>query len=101
MKKQELLNKLQSSEELVKIAYVPVAEVINWVNELETDTLDANEIDDIADDIIDNLDSSGTDVIGDYDLEMNYREVELSSISFNTRQVKEIVKEALEKYLKK
>jgi hypothetical protein len=36
MTKQQLLDKLQSSEELVKIAYVPVSEVINWVNELES-----------------------------------------------------------------
>jgi hypothetical protein len=49
MTKKQLLKKLELSEELEKIAFVPVAEVINWVNKLEEKSvLDEQQIKDIA-----------------------------------------------------
>ena len=82
MTKQQLLEKLSSSEELVKMAYVPVSEVINWVNELENETpsLDSDLIDKISTQVANQVNHRGVGIVDDYDLEMNYREVELSSI---------------------
>lgn len=100
MTKQQLLDKLQSSEELVKIAYVPVSEVINWVKELEGG-ITQEQINDIADNISDEIVGIGTDLIEDYELEMNYREVELTSVDFSERRIENIVKNALNDLLEK
>jgi len=99
MTKQQLLDKLQSSEELVKMAFVPVSEVINWVNQLEAGDITSEMIDEIADAIESELNSDGMDLVRDYDLSMSYREVELDSIEFDGNKVQRIVKSALENYL--
>ena len=100
MTKQQLLGKLQSSEELVKIAYVPVSEVINWVNELEGG-ITQEMINEIADTLQDEFSSEGVDLISDYDLTMNYREVELDSVDYDDSRIKRIVHNVLEEYLEK
>jgi uncharacterized protein YjgD (DUF1641 family) len=101
MTKQQLLEKLQSSEELVKIAYVPVSEVINWVNELESGGITQEMINEIADTLQDEFSSEGVDLINDYELTMNYREVELDSVDFDDNRIKRIVHNVLEDYLEK
>lgn len=99
MTKQELLDKLQSSEELIRIAYVPVSEVITWVNELEDkSTLSEQQIKDITDSITEELCNVGTDLLNDYELEMNYREVEVTSIDVDESVVRRAVTEALADY---
>ena len=99
MTKQELLDKLQSSEELIRIAYVPVSEVITWVNELEDkSTLSEQQIKHIAESITEELCNVGTDLLDDYELEMNYREVEVTSIDVNEGVVRRAVIEALSDY---
>jgi hypothetical protein len=94
MTKKQLLEKLNSSEELVKIAYVPVSEVINWVNELdEADTeVFSNLVKEIASEIAD----QGLDLIEDYDLEMNYREVELSTVTLDEDRIERAIKTAID-----
>jgi hypothetical protein len=96
MTKKQLLEKLNSSEELVKIAYVPVSEVINWVNELdEADTeVFSNLIKEIASEIAD----QGLDLIEDYDLEMSYREVELSSVTLDEDRIERAIKTAIDNF---
>jgi len=101
MTKQQLLEKLQSSEELVKIAYVPVSEVINWVNELESGGITQEMINEIADTLQDEFSSEGVDLISDYDLTMNYREVELDSVDYDDNKIRRIVHNVLEDYLEK
>lgn len=93
MTKQELLNKLQSSEELIKMAYLPLHEVINWVKELEEAPISDELIDDIVDEII----SEDLDLINDYDLSMSYREVELDSIRIDDDVVRNAVRRVLKK----
>lgn len=95
MTKQQLLEKLGSSEELVKIAYVPVSEVIKWVNELEETNIN---LDMLTEEIIDGISDEGTDLIEDYELEMNYREVELTSISIDRDRVERIVNNVISTY---
>jgi hypothetical protein len=93
MTKQELLEKLNSSDELVRMAFVPVSEVINWVNELEETTTTLG--DDLVDQITEEIMDLGLDLISDYDLSMSYREVELDSIDFNEDAIKESIKRAI------
>jgi hypothetical protein len=99
MTKKQLLEKLQSSDELVKIAYVPVSEVINWVKELESSSITREIISDIVDAIQDEFSSEGMDLIDDYELTMNYREVELDSVEFNDGKIKRAIETVLENYL--
>jgi hypothetical protein len=92
MTKQELLLKLNSSDELVRMAFVPISEVINWVNELEEPTTIS---DDLVDQIVEEIMDLGLDLVSDYDLSMSYREVELDSIDFNESSVRGSVKRAI------
>ena len=91
MTKQELLSKLNSSDELVKIAYVPVSEVINWVNELE----EAPISDELIDSIVSEITSEDIDLIEDYDLSMSYREVELDSVTIDGERIEQAIRRVL------
>jgi hypothetical protein len=53
----------------------------------------------ISDDIAESLQSEGIDIVDDYELSMNYREVELDSIDFSTSRIKSAVKDAIETYI--
>lgn len=100
MTKQELLAKLNCPEELVNIAFVPVADVIKWIGELdESPKVTEVHINDLAEAIADYMDNEGTELINDYRLEMNYHEVSLESIDFNTREIKKNVKEMIMDHL--
>lgn len=95
MTKKQLLEKLQSSEELVKIAYVPVSEVINWVNQLESGGITEDQMSDLISGITDGLMNCGTDLFDDYTLEMNYREVELVDVDLDTTRIERTIKSAI------
>jgi hypothetical protein len=99
MTKQQLLDKLQSSDELVKIAYVPVSEVIKWVSELNGGGITKEIIDDVVEALQNEFSNWGTDVLSDYELEMNYREVELTSVEFDDNKIKRLVEGVLGNYL--
>lgn len=45
----------------------------------------------LAADIANDIDCEGTDIIEDYDLDMNYREVSINSIDYNRRRIEDIV----------
>ena len=45
----------------------------------------------LAADIANDIDCEGTDIIDDYDLDMNYREVSINSIDYNRRRIEDIV----------
>lgn len=90
MTKQELLAKLNCPEELINIAFVPVADVIKWVNELEDETPKITEVqlDELVEAIADWVDNEGMGMVDDYKLEINYNEVSLESIDFDTSKIK-------------
>ena len=98
MTKEQLLEKLQSSEELIKMAYLPLHEVINWVKELDESkpSISDEQISDIANSIAESISDMGIDALDDYDLTMNYREVELDSIEFNTYEIKKRIESELQ-----
>jgi hypothetical protein len=93
MTKQELLSKLQSSEELIRMAFVPVSEVIYWVNELEESSNEMNE--ELMDQIVDEIANEGFQLIDDYDLSMSYREVELDSVELDRNVIKRAIQRAI------
>ena len=93
MTKQQLLDKLNSSDELVRMAFVPVSEVIKWVDELENESSTIN--DDLIDSIVSEIVGLDMDIVDDYNLEMSYREVELSDITLNSSTIEEAVKQAI------
>jgi len=53
----------------------------------------------LSDDIAEALSNEGTDIVDDYDLTMNYKEVELDSIDLNESKIRAAVQDALETYI--
>jgi len=93
MTKQELLDKLNSSDELVRMAFVPVSEVIKWVDELENES--PTITDELISSIVSEIEGLDMDIISNYELSMRYREVELDSISLDSDNIEDAVKQAI------
>lgn len=95
MKKQELLDKLQNSEELVKVAFLPLSEVIAWVEELEVEAkLSKEKIDQIAIEIADKITQEGADLVDDFSVSIDYdKTICLDDISLDERNIADIVKD--------
>ena len=89
MKKQELIEKLKAAGTLSSSAFIPVSDVIKMVEDLETESsseLSDNIISSIAQEVTEQFDNKGKDVINDYDIDTdvsgNTIEVSLSHVSF-------------------
>ena len=95
MTKKQLLEKLNSSEDLLKIAYVPVSEVINWVNELEELNIDLT---DLVDDIAQEITRGGINFIDHYELTLNCNELELVDVSFDRYEVEKTIQKVIDSY---
>jgi hypothetical protein len=54
---------------------------------------------DLSSDIAESLENEGTDIVDDYELTMNYKEVELDSIDLNISKIQSAVQDALETYI--
>ena len=93
MTKRELLEKLNSLDDLVTVTLIPVNEVIKLVNDLENESSTIN--DDLIDSIVSEIVGLNMDIVDDYNLEMSYREVELSDITLNSSAIEEAVKQAI------
>ena len=93
MTKQELLDKLNNSDELFRMAFVPVSEIIKWVYELENES--PTITDELISSIVSEIESLDMDIVSDYELSMRYREVELDSISFDSGNIENAVKRAI------
>jgi hypothetical protein len=93
MTKQQLLEKLNSLDDLVTVTLIPVNEVIKLVNDLENESSTID--DDLIDSIVSEIVGLDMDIVDDYNLEMSYREVELSDITLNSSAIEEAVKQAI------
>jgi hypothetical protein len=93
MTKQQLLDKLNSLDDLVKVTLIPVSEVIKLVNDLEDESSTID--DDLIDIIVSEIVGLDMDIVDDYNLEMSYREVELSDITLDSSAIEEAVKQAI------
>ena len=74
-------------------------DVLHLLSVLETKNdefeLNYDQINNLSVDIANELNSAGTDIIDDYELSMNYREIELDSIGFDHRNIRDIVDNAV------
>ena len=103
MTKQTLLAHLAGPAS-VDFTFMPVSKVIELINELEetppSSALTEADIKELAESIAERIASQGTDIITDYDLTMNYREVEIDSVDFSegdiAREAEEVIKDFFE-----
>jgi len=107
MKKQELIEKLKAAGTLSSSTFIPVSDVIKMVEDLETESsgLSDNIITSIAQEVAEQFDNKGKDVINDYDIDTdvsgNTIEVSLSHVSFDSYEIESIVEYAIEMYVTK
>ena len=90
--KEDVIKVLRKLEESLK------AELNDEEEETETVSkgLTADQVQEIADAIASEIRGEGIDLIEDYDLSMNYREVELDSAEFDEDEISKIAKRAIE-----
>ena len=93
MNKQELLAKLNGSEELIGSALVPVSEVIKWVVALEESNIDLVELEE---QLMSEIMGEDLELIDDYELSMSYKEVALESVDFNESSLRNAIQRAIE-----
>jgi len=81
-------------------------QVIDMISKIEPEVLDAYEfeftderIKTLVDNVVDEISDLGIDLVSDYDLSMNYKEVELDSIDLNNHQIKGAVKSAVQNWV--
>lgn len=96
MNKQELLSKLNGSEELIGSALVPVSEVIKWVIALEETNIDLVELEE---QLMSEIMGEDLELISDYELSMSYKEVELESVDFNESTLRNAIQRAIEEVI--
>ena len=77
-------------------------DVLHLLSVLETGSefeITDDMVRELSDEIADSLQSEGNNLVDDYELSMNYKEVELDSIDFSVSSIKSVVKDALENYI--
>jgi len=84
-------------------------QVIDMISKIEPEVLDVYEfemnyfnderIKTLVDNVVDEITDQGIDLVSDYDLSMNYKEVELDSIDLNNHSVKGAVKSAVQNWV--
>jgi outer membrane protein len=100
MKKQQLIDTLQSQLP----GFYSVEQVIKMINEIEEPqskefSLNEEQVEFLVKTIVEDLNDRGVDVIEDYSLEMNYREVELDSVEFDSGVIERVVNDAVDSYI--
>ena len=80
---------------------ISVNDVIRLVSELEDSSFALTEsiMNDMVNAISDSIESDGMSLIDDYDLSMDYKEVTMDSVDFNTRSLKNSIRSAINDYL--
>ena len=101
MKKQELIDKLMIISNTELTVSISVNDVIKLVSELEDNSFALTEsiMNDMVNAISDSIESEGLDLIDDYTLDMDYREVSLESVDFDTRSLKNSIRSAIDDYI--
>jgi hypothetical protein len=101
MKKQELIDKLMIISNTGLTVSIDVNEVVKLVSELEDNSFALTEsiMNDMVNAISDSIESDGISLIDDYDLSMDYKEVTMDSVDFNTRELKSTIRSAINDYI--
>jgi hypothetical protein len=95
MTKQQMIETLKSQLP----GFYSAEQVIEMLNKIEdgntVSTLTPEQITEIADNVASSVVAEGIDLVEDYDLAMNYREVELDSLSLDEGRISREVERAL------
>jgi hypothetical protein len=73
--------------------FYSVEQVINIINGIKESGIDLKEL---VDQITDEIVSEELDLIEDYDLDMNYREVELSSVTISESTIRRAIERVID-----
>jgi hypothetical protein len=85
--------------------FYSVEQVIKLINDIEDSgttnkfELDSDQIKELSRNIADAIENEGSSIIDDYELSMNYKEVELDSVEFNTSNLSGTIKSAIEDFI--
>lgn len=82
--------------------FYSVEQVIKMISDIEESDkfeLSNGYINDLSSDIADALTNEGTNIVDDYDLSMNYKEVELDSIDFDSVTINRVVRDVLTDFM--
>ena len=82
--------------------FYSVEQVITLINDIEDNgsfELSDKLISDLSSDISEALQGEGTNIVDDYDLTMNYKEVELDSIDFSTSDINRVIRDILTDFM--
>jgi hypothetical protein len=82
--------------------FYSVEQVIKIINDIEDSgefEISDDMVSSLSSDIAEALSSEGTDIVDNYELSMNYKEVELDSIDLNESKIKAAVIDAIETYI--
>ncbi len=81
-------------------------QVIDMISKIETEVLEAYEfefnddqIKTLVDNVVDEIRDLGIDAVDDYELSLNYKEIELDSIDISNHSVKKAVESAVENWV--
>jgi len=85
----------------LKTIYAQIDELRLSIESLDLDNESDIDIDGISEMIADEIDSAGLELMTDYELSLNYHEIELDGISFSTKKLKDIIRDILKSELKK
>lgn len=96
MTKEQMINTLKSQLP----GFYSVEQVIGMINQIEEPSgFSQDKLDNFIDDIVVEIKDGGLDIINDYELEMNYREVELISIEVDRNSISRVVKDSFKNNL--
>jgi hypothetical protein len=85
--------------------FYSVEQVIKLINDIDDSDstgkfkFDSDQLSQLSHDITDAIENEGISIIGDYELSMNYKEVELDSVEFETSQIQRTVKDVIEEFI--
>jgi len=91
---QDSVSSIFSKEDVLKLI-----EQISDVKSENAFGLTKDEMDELTLSIAENISDEGVDLFGDYDLEMNCKEVELSSVEYRMSSLKEAIKDAINRFI--
>jgi predicted ribonuclease toxin of YeeF-YezG toxin-antitoxin module len=103
MKKTELIEKLETVKSVAS-AFLSVDDVIKMVEELEDNSFSGelgDELDELASKMANRIVNSGMDLVEDYDLSLNYKEIELDSLTLNEYSVIDIISDVMKDHFDK
>lgn len=85
-------------------AFYSVEQVIKMINDIEEGEgtpvgFNSEAIVKLAGNIAYDITNQGTNIIDDYDLEMNYREVEVSNIELDEKRIADIIRDGIAEYI--